>query len=122
MILPRKLSTGVRYMDASGFNSQITFMQAAGAEADGTLNPPVALWTAWANIAMWRGKESDKPQQRNAASSFKITMRYSIEFTPTSDMTIVYHGQTYNIESVSDIDGQRVQLELWCWIENGTGA
>ena len=46
-------------------------------------------------------------------------MRYSKLFTPTADMVILYHGDTYNIESVSDIDGQRVQLELWCWIENG---
>lgn len=122
-MLPRKLPTGVRYKDASELNSLITFMQAAGAESDGTLNPPVAMWTTWANIAMWRGKESDKPQQRNATSSFKITMRYSKSFTPTSDMTISYHGQTYNIESVSDIDGQKVQLELWTWIENdGVGA
>ncbi len=122
-MLPRKLSTGVRYKDASEFNSLITFMQAAGAETDGTPNAPVAVRTTWANIAMWRGKESDKPQQRNATSSFKITMRYSKSFTPTSDMTISYHGRTYNIESVSDIDGQKVQLELWTWIENdGVGA
>jgi SPP1 family predicted phage head-tail adaptor len=122
-MLPRRLSTGVRYKDASEFNSLITFMDAVGAEPDGTPNPPAALWTTWANIAMWRGKESDKPQQRNAASSFKITMRYSRFFVPTSDMTIVYNGQTYNIESVSDIDGQQVQLELWTWIENdGIGA
>lgn len=122
-MLPRKLSTGVRYKDASEFNSLITFMQAAGAETDGTPNAPVAVWTTWANIAMWRAKESDKPQQRNAVSSFKITIRYSTMFVPTSDMTIFYHGQTYNIESVSDIDGQKVQLELWTWIENdGVGA
>jgi SPP1 family predicted phage head-tail adaptor len=121
-MLPRKLSTGVRYKDASEFNSLITFMGATGAEPDGTFNASAALWTTWANIAMWRGKESDQPQQRNAVSSFKITIRYSTSFVPTADMTISYHGQTYNIESVSDIDGQQVQLELWCWVENGTGA
>jgi SPP1 family predicted phage head-tail adaptor len=122
-MLPRTLATGTRYMSASGFNSLITFMDAVGAQPDGTFNTSVALWTTWANIAMWRGKESEQPQQRNAVSSFKITMRYSESFVPTSDMTILYHGQTYNIESVSDIDGQHVQLELWCWIENdGEGA
>ncbi|HLX83806.1 MAG TPA: phage head closure protein [Terriglobales bacterium] len=114
----KRISTGVRYKTASELNCLITFQKAVGAENDGTLNPPTTVWTAHANIAMWRGREDDKTQQRNAASSFKITMRYSKQFVPTSDMTILYHGQTYNIESVSDIDGQQVQIEIWAWIEN----
>ena len=119
----KKATTGVRYKTASELNCLVTFYQATGAESDGTLNAPVAVWTTHASITMWRGKEDKTAQQRNAASSFKITMRYSKYFTPTSDMTIVYHGQTYNIESVSDVDGQQVQLELWAWIENdGNGA
>lgn len=117
-MLPKKPSTLVRYKSASDLNCLVTFWQATGAAADGTPNAPVAVWTTHANITMWRGKEIDKAQQRNATSSFKITMRYSKYFTPTSDMTIVYHGQTYNIETVSDVDGQHVQLELWAWTEN----
>lgn len=119
MAIPKRASTGVRYKSASELNCKITFQQAVGAESDGTLNPPTTVWTTNANISMWRGTEDDKAQQRNSKSSFKITMRYSKLFTPTADMVILYHGDTYNIESVSDIDGQRVQLELWCWIENG---
>jgi SPP1 family predicted phage head-tail adaptor len=123
MAIPKRLATGVRYKSASELNCLITFQQASGAESDGTPHTPVAVWTTHANIAMWRGKESDKAQQRNAESSFKIVIRYSKRFKPTSDMTIVYHGQVYNIESVSDIDGQQVQLEIWAWIENdGVGA
>jgi SPP1 family predicted phage head-tail adaptor len=122
-MLPKRISTGVRYMSASQLNSLITFMQARGAASDGTPNVPVAVWTTHANISMWRGKERDLKETRNAASSFKITIRYSTMFVPTSDMTISYHGQTYNIESVSDIDGQKIQLEIWAWIENdGVGA
>jgi SPP1 family predicted phage head-tail adaptor len=117
-MLAKKLSTGVRYKSASELNCLITFMQATGAESDGTLNPPASVWATHASITMWRGKENDTAQQRNAASSFKIVIRYNKYFVPTSDMTISYHSQTYNIESVSDIDGQQVQLELWCWIEN----
>ena len=122
-MLPKRVSTGTRYMSASQLNSLITFYQATGASSDGTPNAAVPVWTTHANIAMWRGKEQDAKQMRNAASSFKITMQYSKRFTPTSDMTISYHGQTYNIESVSDIDGQKIQLEIWAWIENdGVGA
>jgi SPP1 family predicted phage head-tail adaptor len=119
----KRATTGIAYKTASQLNCLITFMQATGAESDGTLNAPVAVWTTHANISMWRGKENDKAQQRNAQSTFKITIRYSPTFTPTSDMTISYHGQTYNIDSVSDVDGQRVQLEIWAWLENdGIGA
>ena len=121
-MLPKRVSTGTRYMSASQFNSLITFYQATGASSDGTPNAAVPVWTTHANIAVWRAKEQDLKQTRNARSSFKITTRYSKLFTPTADMTILYHGQTYNIESVSDIDGQRIQLEIWAWIENGTGA
>lgn len=121
-MLPKKI-TGVRYPSASELNCLVTFYQATGAETDGTPNDPVAVWTTHAKISLWRGKEEDKQQQRNAMSSFKINIRYNVNFVPTSDMTIVYHGQIYNIESVSDIDGQHVFLELWTWIENdGIGA
>lgn len=123
MAIPKRPATGVRYKSASELNCLITFQQASGAESDGTPNTSVPVRMTHANISMWRGKESEKAQQRNAESSFKIVIRYSKSFVPTSDMTILYHGQTYNIESVSDIDGQQVQLEIWAWIENdGVGA
>jgi SPP1 family predicted phage head-tail adaptor len=119
MNIPRRFSTNTQYKTASDFNCRIDFAQASGAETDGTLNTAVVVKSGvWASVAMWRGKEQDKAQQRNATSSFKITIRYDKNFVPTSDMVIQYHGQTYNIESVSDIDGQRVQLEIWAWIEN----
>ena len=117
-MLPKRISTGVRYKSASELNAIITFMQATPAASDGTPGAFAAVWVTYANIALWRGKEEDLPQIRNAASTFKITMRYNPEFIPTADMTILYHGTTYNIEAISDIDGQNIQLELWCWIEN----
>ena len=117
-MLPRKI-TGSQYVSATELNCLITYMQASGAETDGTLNAPVAVGTTHAKISMWRGRETDTKQQRNATSTFKIVVRYSKNFTPTADMTISYHGDTYNIESVSDVDGQKVQLEIWAWTENG---
>jgi SPP1 family predicted phage head-tail adaptor len=123
MATPKNLR-GISYKTALDFNCRVAFAQASGAETDGTLNPAVIVKSGvWASIAMWRGRENDKAQQRNAASSFKITIRYDKNFVPTSDMVILHHGQTYNIESVSDIDGRRVQVEIWAWIENdGIGA
>ena len=119
----KKATTGVRYKTASELNCLVTFYQATGAESDGTLNAPVAVWTTHASITMWRGKEDKTAQQRNAASSFKITIRNSKSFAPTADMTILYHDVVYQIESISDVDGQQVQLEIWAWIENdGNGA
>jgi head-tail adaptor len=117
-MLPKRISTGIRYKSASELNCVITFMQSTPAATDGTPGALAPVWTTHANIASWRGKEEDLKQVRDASSTFKITMRYSPIFIPTADMIIQYHDQTYNIETISDIDGQRIQLELWCWIEN----
>lgn len=122
MFQPKRLSTGVRYKSASELNCLIQFARPnGGVQADGTLNAPTLLWTTHANIAIWRAKETAVGQQRNSQSSFKITIRFNrsdATKVPTSDMIILYHGQTYNIETVSDVDGQQVQLEIWAWIEN----
>jgi len=123
-MIAKRLSTGIRYKSAAELNCRIAFARAVGQQIDGTPKAATVLKSnVAANVAIWRGKESTSSQQRNASSSYKITVRYNKNFVPTSNMIILYHGQTYNIETVSDIDGQHIQLEIWAWIENdGTGA
>ena len=116
-MLPKKLS-GVRYKSATERNCKIQFALATGAEADGTPKAPVILHTTKAKIAFWRAKENSTGEQRNGEADFKITVNYNKNFMPTSGMVILYHDQTYNIESVSDVDGQRRQLEIWAWMLN----
>jgi SPP1 family predicted phage head-tail adaptor len=122
MTLPKKVSTNMRYISASALNSRVSFLQPdAGADPNGGPLPftTVASNVA-ANIAMWRGKEEDKTQQRIGQSSYKIIIRYPKNFAVDSGMLITCHDQTFNIESLSDPDMQKVQLEIWAWVDNGS--
>ena len=126
MALPKKLSTGVRYLPASAYNCYVTFLQPnAGQQADGTPNPStVVASNIHCNCAQWRGKESDKSQTRDAVSSYKIIVRYPRTYILDSGMQIqiTRGGSTHllNIESMSDPDMQGVELHIWGWEENAT--
>jgi SPP1 family predicted phage head-tail adaptor len=120
MSIPKRLSTGVRYVSAGEFNCQVTFTQPnAGAEGDGTPHDEtVVKANVWAKVSQWRGKESDKAQERTAVSSYKMSLRYPKTFSVDTGMNILLRGQRHNIESFADPDGQRVQLDIWTWVEN----
>ena len=123
-MLPKKLSTGVRYLSSSAFNCYVTFLNPdAGQATDGTPNPPITVASGiHANIAQWRGKEVDKTQTRVAQSSYKIVIRYPKTYTVDASMQVqMTRGTTthlFNIESISDPDGQGVELHLWVWEDN----
>jgi SPP1 family predicted phage head-tail adaptor len=121
-MLPKKLSTGVRYSGASAFNGRITITQPnAGATSDGTPLPETIVKSNLAaNVSQWRGKESDQQQTRSGVSSYKIVIRYPKNFSIDGGMNILVRGQRHNIESFSDPDGQRVELHIWTWVENDT--
>jgi SPP1 family predicted phage head-tail adaptor len=118
-MLPRKLSTNVRYLSASQLNTLISIIQPnAGQAADGTPLPPTTVGTTHANVAQWRGKELDKPQSREGQSSYKIIIRYPKAYSIDSGMQIMVRGQLHNIESISDPDGQMVELHIWTFVDN----
>lgn len=120
-MLPKKLSTLVRYLPSSAFNSYINILNPnAGQQSDGTPNAPITVATGiHASISPWRSKEVDKSQTRVGQSSFKIVIRYPKTFTVDTGMQIqcTRAGNTilYNIESVYDPDAQGVELHIWCW-------
>jgi SPP1 family predicted phage head-tail adaptor len=124
--LPKKLSTGVRYLPSSAFNCYVTFLNPnAGQAADGTPNAALTVATGiHANVSPWRSKEVDKSQTRTGQSAFKIVIRYPRNFTVDSGMqlqlTRAEHTTLYNIESVYDPDAQGVELHIWCWTSGGT--
>jgi SPP1 family predicted phage head-tail adaptor len=119
-MLPKKLSTGVRYLSASAFNCYITFVDPdAGQASDGTPNAPVVVASnIHANVAQWRGKEVDKPQERVGQSSYKMIIRYPKTYAVNAGMQIQFRSQLHEIESISDPDGQQVELHLWTWVNN----
>lgn len=122
-MLPKRLSSGVRYMSASQLNTPITLVQPnAGQAADGTPVPEQIVAQTYANVAQWRNKELDKTDTRNAQSSYKITIRYPKTYTLDAGMNILVHGQRHQIDSFSDLDGQRVELSIWTFVENDTIA
>jgi SPP1 family predicted phage head-tail adaptor len=122
MPLPKKASTGTRYLSASQYNSYATFVQPnAGQETDGTPLPETTVASnVHANVSMWRGRESDKQQTRNAVASYKIVVRYPKTFSVDAGMNILVRGQRHNIDSFLDPDGQRVEMHIYTWVENDT--
>jgi head-tail adaptor len=127
-MLPKKSSTGVRYLGASAFNSYITILNPnAGAATDGTQNAPtVVAQNIHANISPWRSKEVDKPQTRVGQSSFKIVVRFPKTYSLDAGMRIqlTRAGVTtlYEIESWYDPDGQGVEAHIWVWATDQTNV
>jgi head-tail adaptor len=126
MSLPKKLSTGVRYLPSSAFNSYVAFLQPnAGQGADGTPNPPTTVASGiHANVQPWRSKETDTQQTRVAISSYKIVIRapktYSLDTGMQIQLTRGGTTHTLNIESMYDPDMQAVELHIWAWESDAT--
>ena len=125
-MLPKKLSTGVRYLPSSAFNCYVSFLNPnAGQATDGTPNPPVTVASGiHANVAPWRSKEVDKSMTRIGQSSYKVVIRAPKTFTVDTGMLIqlVRDGVTHlmNIESLYDPDMQGVELHIWAWDSDAT--
>lgn len=120
MSLPKKLSTGVRYLSSSAFNCSISFTDPnQGQATDGSPNAPVTVMqNVHANVSPWRGKEVDKPEERLGQSSYKIVIRHPKNYTVNTGMQIQLRNQLHEIESVYDPDGQQVELHIWTWVNN----
>jgi hypothetical protein len=141
MALPRKMSTRVRYLPSSAFNSYITIAQPnAGQAIDGTPLgqaidgtplgesdapiPESAIIASGvhANIAPWRSRELDKRETREGVSSYKIVIRYPKNYSLDTGCVIwvTRGGQTqiHNIDSFYDPDGQQVELHIWTLVTN----
>jgi SPP1 family predicted phage head-tail adaptor len=118
MSLPKKASSNVRYLPSSAFNCYVTIQNPnAGQATDGTPDAPtVVAQNIHANVVEWRGKETDKSQDRVGISSYKIVIRYPKTYTVDTGMQIVFRNQLHNIESFSDPDGQQVELHLWTFV------
>lgn len=115
MKLPKNPS-GVRYLGSTDYNTRVTFQNPnAGQAADGTPNLPTVVKKVWANISEWRGKETDKTQERVGVSSYKIVIQYPKTWSVETGMQILVRNQLHNIESHSDPDGQQIELHLWSY-------
>jgi head-tail adaptor len=121
MSLPKKMSSGVRYLPSSAFNCYITFINPnAGQAIDGTPLSATTVMATHANVAQWRGKEADKSQDRVGLSSYKMIIRYPKTYSIDTGMQIQFRSQLHNIESFSDPDGQQVELHIWTFCTDDT--
>jgi head-tail adaptor len=123
-MLPKKVSTGVRYLPSSAFDCYVSFIDPnQGAASDGTPNAAVTVASGiHASVAQWRGKEVDKPQDRIGQSSYKTVIRYPKTYSVNAGMQMLLRSQLHNIESISDPDGQRFELHIWSWVNNDTAG
>ena len=117
-MLPKGLSR-VRYKSGGEFNIPISIIQPNNGQAtDGTPLATTTVATTWANVAMWKNKEIDNRETRNAQSSYKITIRYPKTYNIDTGMQIMVRNQLHFIDSFSDPDGQMVELCIWTWVED----
>jgi head-tail adaptor len=119
MSLPKKLNTNFRYKPAGAYNSYVTVLQPnAGQDSTGAPVAATAVAKTWANIAIWRGKEIDKSQERVGQTSYKIILRYPKTYTIDTGCQIQHGSQLHQIESIADPDGRRVELHLFTWVSD----
>ena len=125
-MLPKKLSSGVRYLSASAFNCYVSFLDPnSGQATDGTPNAATSIATnVHANVSPWRSKEVDKSQTRVGQGSFKIVIRFPKTFSVNTGMLVQLTRagvtQLFNVEGAYDPDGQAVELHVWVWSSDAT--
>ncbi len=115
MRLP-KTPWGTRYLSATDFNTQMSFVQPnMGNGTDGTPLPASTVACVWANVTQWRGKQKEGKQTLQAQSSYKVVLQTPTTWTLDSGMLLTFGPHTLNIESFSDPDGQNVETHIWGW-------
>jgi len=122
MTLPRKASTGVRYLPSSAFNASVTVLNPnAGQAADGTPNTPITVATnVHANVSPWRGREIDTKETRVGTASYKIIIRYPINWSIDGGCQIQLRNQLHEIDSFYDPDGMQRELHIYTFVINDT--
>lgn len=122
MALPRKHSTGTRYLPSSAYNCYVTILNPnAGQAADGTANTPITVaQNIHANVNPWRGKEVDKSATRVGISSYKIVIRYPKTYNIDTGCQILLRNQLHSIDSFFDPDGQQFELHIYTFCTDDT--
>lgn len=92
----------------------ITIQQAT--ETRGSAGGIVQTWARFAGVWAARRDLSAKEFQAAQQTQYEITTEYRIAWRSdiTAKMRIVDGTQTYNIESIADLGGQKVELVLLC--------
>lgn len=78
------------------------------------------IFSTWARIEGFRGKEYYEAQRVNNENTFKITIRYRKNIT--ADMIIKYAGDTYYINSIVDPFMAHTSLEIYCTVTKRGGV
>jgi hypothetical protein len=119
MSLPKKLCTGIRYLASGAFNNFLTFQNPTTGQTAGVPNAPsIVASNVYANVTAWRSKEVEKAQNRIGQSIYKAVIHYPQTYVVNSGMQIVWNGNTGEIDSFYDPDGQQVELHIYFWINN----
>ena len=102
------------HLNAGDLNQRITLQsKAAGVDAlgqDSTTWSDVA--TVWAQAQPIRGREYFAAGQTQSEVSVRFRIRYRSGIDST--MRVLWNSQAHDIESVIDVNGARVALELMC--------
>jgi SPP1 family predicted phage head-tail adaptor len=117
-MLPKRISTNASYTPIGALTSKIDLLKPTGRK-DASGDPlPSDTWmqNLWAKIAPYRQKYTEKPETTTVEATYKITIRYVPGVS--TDMIVQSEGKLYNIESVNDVQGNKAELELMCYLRN----
>jgi Phage head-tail joining protein len=114
-MLPKRLSTGVRFTGASEFNRRITILKPGeGADTEGT---PVALVTLATNVPAKitglrnLGKPDQTQQLTQAVTYYEVVIRYRPD-VPYDAILLGPKGQTWTVTNIHNVEMANIELRI----------
>jgi SPP1 family predicted phage head-tail adaptor len=66
----------------------------------------VPVLATWSNIKPYDGNRQLQAQEQVINQTFRFTVRYRRDFTPTKDMRIEYEGSYFAIHSIRNVEDE----------------
>jgi SPP1 family predicted phage head-tail adaptor len=66
----------------------------------------VPVLATWSNIKPYDGNRQLQAQEQVINQTFRFTVRYRRDFTPTKDMRIEYDGSYFTIHSIRNVEDE----------------
>ncbi len=114
----KRLNSGIGYTPIGSLSHRVTIQVQDDENPDelGGIDSYVPVATVWAKITALKGKELAQAQQMSEESTHLVIIRYFPGLT--AQMTLLYEGRFFKIESVMDPDERKVEQHLLCWERN----
>jgi hypothetical protein len=128
MPLPRLSNRPPRpgqYVPIGAMNRLVTFYSPGARDSQGKTGPPSPAFPAiWAALYAATGTEIDKPQQITQKVTDLLVINYQLGVQENMTVQVPEAGltRTLQIAAIADRDGQKWQLNVWCFEINSNAG